>query len=170
VKAVAACNEIAKDLRSFAIVVKSYLWCCGIEVVNGDTLGFKENLSLCAQPCRDEVFHNFLLGIDGDTAPRQGFEIDAMPLLSEANFHAIMDQPFPFHSLTNTHFYQKVDGALLQDAGSHPLLAVLPTTSFDDDRVNALSVQEMRQDQPCGSSSHNPNLRAYSHCFFRCDF
>jgi hypothetical protein len=44
-----------------------------------------------------------------------------------------MDQPFPLHSLTNAHFYQKVNGALLQDAGSHPLLAVLPTTSFDDD-------------------------------------
>jgi hypothetical protein len=29
---------------------------------------------------------------------------------------------------------------LLQDPRSHPLLAVLPTTSLDDDRMNTLSV------------------------------
>src|SRR3984885_11189609 len=122
---------MAKAFRSFAIVGKSYIRCCGIKVGDGDPLGFKENLRLCSEPCRDEVFHNFLLGIDCDTAPHQGFEIDAMPLLSETNFHAIMDQPFPLHSLAQTHFRQKVDGALLQDTGPHPLLAVLSTSALD---------------------------------------
>jgi hypothetical protein len=74
-----------------------------------------------------------------------------------------MDQPFPLHSLANPHFYQKINGALLQDTGSHPMLAVPPTASLDDDRVNALSVQEMRQNQPCRSRPDNPNLGTYSH-------
>jgi hypothetical protein len=80
-----------------------------------------------------------------------------------------MDQPFPLHSLANAHFYQKVNSALLQDAGSHPLLAALPTTGFDDDRVNALSVQEMRENEPRRSRSNNPHLCTYSHRFFRRD-
>ena len=107
------------------MVVKSYLRGCGIEVVNGDALSFKENFSVGTETCRDQIFHNFLLGVDRDTVPRQGFEIDAMPLLSETNFHAIVDQAFPLHSLADAHFDQKVDGALLEDSGSHPLLTVL---------------------------------------------
>jgi hypothetical protein len=99
VKAIAACDEVAKDLRRFATVVKSYLRGCGIEVVNRNILSFKENLALGCEPRRYEVLHDLLLRIDRDTAPRQGFEIYAMPLFPEANFHTIMDQAFPLHSL-----------------------------------------------------------------------
>jgi hypothetical protein len=55
-----------------------------------------------------------------------------------------MDQPFPPHSLAYAHFCQQVNGALLQDTGSHSLLAVLSTAGFDHDGLNALSVQEVR--------------------------
>src|SRR6202041_925949 len=162
VKTVAARDEITKHLRRLAVVVKSYLRCCGIEFVNGDTLSFKENFSVCSKTCRDEIFHNFLLGVDRDAVPRQCFEVDAMPLLSETDFHAIMDQAFPLHSLTYAHFYQKVDGALLQDSRSHPLLTVLATSSLDHNRMNSLAVQKVRQDKPCRSSPYNPNLCSYS--------
>jgi hypothetical protein len=43
-----------------------------------------------------------------------------------------MDQPFALHSSAEAHFYQKVDCALLQHAGSYPLLAVLATSRLDD--------------------------------------
>jgi hypothetical protein len=81
-----------------------------------------------------------------------------------------MDQAFPLHSLADAHFYQKVDGALLEDSGSHPLLTVLASSSLDHDRMNALSVQQMRQDKPCRSSSHNADLGSNSHRLFRRDF
>jgi hypothetical protein len=57
-----------------------------------------------------------------------------------------MDQTFSLHSLAYAHSYQKVDGPLLQDSGSHPLLAMLSTSSFDHNRMNSFSVQEVRQD------------------------
>ncbi len=141
------------------MVVKPDLRRIAIEVVNRDTFRFEENLSLCSEPCRNEVFHNFLLRIDRDPAPRQGFEIDAMSLPSETNFNAIMNQAFAFHSLANTRFHQKVNSALLQNAGSYPLLAMLPTASLDDDRMNTLPVQEMREHKPRRARSDNPNLR-----------
>src|SRR5579863_4812996 len=152
------------------MVEKSYLRCCGIEVVNGHTLSLKENLALCSQPRRDQVFHNFLLGIDCDAAARQGFEIDAMPLLSETNFHAIMNQAFLLHSLADARFSQKFNGTLLEDTSSHPLLTVPSTSSLDHDRMYSLPVQQVRQDKPCGSGSHNPKLCTDSHSFFRGDF
>ena len=99
VKAVAARDEIAKDFRRLSMVMKSYLRSCGIEVVNGDILSFEKNLTLGGEPRRNEVLHNLLLGIDCDTAPRQGFEIDAMPPFPEANFHPIVNQAFPLHAL-----------------------------------------------------------------------
>jgi hypothetical protein len=57
-----------------------------------------------------------------------------------------MDQTFSLHPLAYAHSYQKVDGPLLQDSGSHPLLAMLSTSSFDHNRMNSFSVQEVRQD------------------------
>jgi hypothetical protein len=81
-----------------------------------------------------------------------------------------MDQAFPLHSLAYTHFGQKVDGALLEDSGSHPLLTVLASSSLDHNRLNSLSVQQVRQDKPCRSSSHNADLGSNSHRLFRRDF
>ena len=93
-----------------------------------------------------------------------------MSLPLETNFHAIMNQPFALHSVAEAHFCQKVHGALLQHAGPYPLLAMLPTSSLDYDRMNTLSVQQVRQDKPRGPRTYNPNLCAYFHCFFGCGF
>jgi hypothetical protein len=56
----------------------------------------------------------------------------------EANFYAIMDESFLPHSVPNTHFDQQINGALLQDPSSNPLFTVLPTSSLDHNRLNAL--------------------------------
>jgi hypothetical protein len=81
-----------------------------------------------------------------------------------------MDQAFPLHALAHAHFYQKVDGALLEDSGSHPLFTVVASSSLDHNRMNSLSVQQVRQDEPCRSSPHNADLGSNSHRFFRRDF
>jgi hypothetical protein len=81
-----------------------------------------------------------------------------------------MNQPFSLHSPANTHFCQKLNSSLFQNTGSHPLLAVLATSSLEHNRMNSLSLQQVRQDQPCGSSSHNPNLSADSHYNLRRTF
>ena len=138
--------------------------------MNRDVLSLKHNLGTCSKPSRDQVFHNLLLRIDCDSMSRQGFEIDAMPLFSETNLHAVMNQAFPLHSVAYTHFCQKVDRTLLQDSSSHSLLTVLPAPRFDHNRINPFSVQQMRQNQPGRSSPHNPHLCASSHGFFRRDF
>jgi hypothetical protein len=112
--------------------------------VNGHALSFKENLAFCSEPCCDEIFHNLLLGIDRDTAARQGLEIDAMPLLVETNLHAVMNQSFPLHALAQPHIRQKVDGTLLQDPGPHSLLTVLAASTLDHNRIDSSLVQEVR--------------------------
>src|SRR5579862_1432393 len=89
-----------------------------------------------------------------------------MSLSLETNFHTTMNQPFALHSFTEAHFYQKVDGTLLQHSGPYPLLAVLPTSSLDYDRMNALSVQQVRQDQPRGPRTYNPYLCPYLHYYY----
>src|SRR5580692_4703770 len=105
VKAVATGDEIALHFRRVTMIAKPYLRGCGIEVVNSDIFGLEENLTFCSQARCNQIFHNFLLGIDGDSAPGKGLEIDSMALFSEANFNAVMDQPFPLHALADAHFH-----------------------------------------------------------------
>jgi hypothetical protein len=44
-----------------------------------------------------------------------------------------MDQAFALHALAYAYFRQQINGALLQNSGSHALLTVLATARFDND-------------------------------------
>jgi hypothetical protein len=50
------------------------------------------------------------------------------------------------------------------------LLAMLPTAGFNDDRVNALSMQEVREYKTRRSRPHDRHLRSYLHYLARLDF
>ena len=101
--------------------------------MNAYILSLEENLASGFESRRDEVFHNFLLRVDRDRAAGQFLEIDAMTASIEANFHAVVDQPLPLHSIAHVHFCQQLDRALLQHPGSYPLFTVLPTSRLDHD-------------------------------------
>jgi hypothetical protein len=92
---------------------------------------FEGNPSPSFEPRCNQIFDDFLLGIDRNRASCQLFEIDAMTASVEADFHAIMDQPFPLHSVAHTHFGQQIHGAVLQDSGSDALFTVRSTSSLN---------------------------------------
>ena len=57
---------------------------------------------------------------------------------------------------------QEVDDALLDDPRSDASLDVLATPVLDDDRVDALQVEQMAEREAGGAGTDDPDLRAGS--------
>src|ERR1700731_2615790 len=105
-----------------------------------------------------------MLGIDGDTfSPGKFAKIDAMPRPPKPKLDPPVEKPLSLQSLTETCLDQQVDGSLLQNAGPDALFDALAAGGFQDHRLDALEVQQMRQHQPSRACSHNSDLRAYFH-------
>jgi hypothetical protein len=71
-----------------------------------------------------------------------------------------VDEPLAQQSLPHPDFVQQVDCALLEDAGSDSLLDVLSAPVLENDRVDARQMEELRQHEPGGTGTDDPDLRA----------
>src|SRR5579862_4055547 len=68
-KSIAPGDEIARNLRRLAMILKSDLRHSGIEVMNRYILDLKKRVGSGFESCRDEVFDDLLLSINRDAAP-----------------------------------------------------------------------------------------------------
>ena len=64
----------------------------------------------------------------------------------------------PLEPSTDTHGVQQVHGALLQDASPDPVDDMVTAAVLDDDRIDAIEVKEMAQQEPRGAGADNPHL------------
>ena len=53
---------------------------------------------------------------------------------------------------------RQIDGSLLEDSGAYALDDVLATAVFDDDRVDAVAMQQVCKEQPCGTGADDADL------------
>ena len=59
--------------------------------------------------------------------------------------------------------HEQVDGALLEHAGAHALLDVVAAAGLEHHRLDALPVQEVREQEPGRAGADDPDLRAHVH-------
>ena len=64
-EAVAAADEVAGELLGATLMMKTDFRRLAVKIVDADVGRLEQNLSAIGQPPRDQVFHNFLLAIDG---------------------------------------------------------------------------------------------------------
>ena len=131
--------------------------------MNRGPRGFEEDLAARLKPRVDQVLHHFMLAVhrDGPSA-REPVQIDAMSAAVEAQFDTMMNQPFAPHSLAHARFVEQVHRALFEDARPYALLHVLARLLLDHDGVDAMQVEQMRENQPGRAASNDTNLRAKS--------
>ena len=55
----------------------------------------------------------------------------------------------------------QINGALLQHAGANALFDIVAAAIFEDDGIDALEVEKMRQNQTGGSCADDSDLRAH---------
>ena len=80
----------------------------------------------------------------------------------EAKLDAVMHQPFAPQPLADPRARQDVDGALLEHAGAHPAFGVLAAAGLDHHRLDAVQVQQVREQQARGSCTDDGDLGTHA--------
>ena len=79
---------------------------------------------------------------------------------SKAEVDAVVTQPAALHARANAHRDQQIDRALFEHAGAYPFDDVIAAAVFDDDRVDAVQVQQLCEHQSCGTGTDDADLCA----------
>lgn len=74
-----------------------------------------------------------------------------------------MSQSVPLQVVSDAHRVQQIDGALLEDTRAHTIDHVLAAAVLDDDRIDAVHVQEMPEHQSRWACPDDPNLGGQTH-------
>ena len=81
-----------------------------------------------------------------------------MPAPVEAQLEAVVDEALAVQALGDAGLVEQVDGRLLEHAGAHARLDVLARARLEHDRLDALQVQQVGQQQPGRAGPHDPDL------------
>jgi hypothetical protein len=164
VEAVASGDEVALKLSRRSFFAKLNRRHGAIEIVHADILGLENDLTAGGDARGDQILDDFMLSVNCDgLAAGQLAQIDAMSASAEAQLDSVMSKAFTLHPLADAGFDQQIDGALLKQAGADSLLDVLPAARLEHDGLDALKVEQMREHQPGGSRTDNPDLGAQIH-------
>jgi hypothetical protein len=69
-----------------------------------------------------------------------------------------MRQSFSHHACTDTRLVQDVDTLVLEHAGTHTIFNVLPAFGFQDHALDAVLMQQVRQQKACRPGADDRNL------------
>ena len=83
-----------------------------------------------------------------------------MALAGELELDAVVDEPLAVQPLSRPGGGQEVDDALLDHACADARLDVLAAPVLEDDRVDALQVEQMAEREAGGAGADDPDLRA----------
>ena len=110
-------------------------------------------------PRVDQILHHFVLPVDRNgLAAAQLLQVDVVTLAAKTEVQPLMRQAFALQPFAHAHLDHQIDGALLQHPGAHALDHILLAAVFNDDRIDALQVQQVSQQQAGGPGADDANL------------
>jgi hypothetical protein len=83
-----------------------------------------------------------------------------VPLARELELDAVVDETFALQPLTRARRHEQVDDRLLQDTRPHARLDVLAAPVLEDDAVDVLQVEQVRERETCRPGPDDRDLRA----------
>jgi hypothetical protein len=162
VKAVAPGNEIAFQFFDGSSVLEANLGIC-VDVMNASGFGLEEDPPSSAKPRRDQILDHFMLRVDGDgLAASQLRQIDAMANTAEAQLDAAVHQTFALQPAADAGLSEQIHGPLFENAGPDALLRVFAAAALEDDRVNSLQMEQVRERQSGGTCADDSDLGSHS--------
>jgi hypothetical protein len=102
-----------------------------------------------------------VLAVDHHVLANEIGKIDAMVRAAEAHDDPRVQHAFAPHALADAGIVQQLLRAVFQHAGADTVLDIRAGTRFEYDRLDALKVQQMRQQQPGRTCPHDTNLRPH---------
>jgi hypothetical protein len=110
------------------------------------------------EPGRDQIPDHFLLPIDHDAVARQLLEVDPVAAAGKVQKQTVMKQSFRHHPCTDTRLVQDVDTLVLEHAGTHAIFNVVTTFGFQHGALDAVLMQEVRQQKARRTRADDRNL------------
>jgi hypothetical protein len=133
----------------------------GLDVVHRHLLDLEEQRLAVVEADPDQVLHDLGLAVDHDGGTAgQVAQRHAVALAVELEADAVMDDPLTEEPLAGARPDERVDGALLEDAGPDPVLDMVAASRLEHHRLDALGAQELGEGQAGGPGSHDADLGA----------
>ncbi len=163
VRSVAAGHEVAAQLVGLPVRAIAHQRPRGVEIRQRHVLDLEPDRPAGRQARGDEVLDHLLLPVDRDRAPEgQVRERDAVAGAVEGEQDAAVDQPLAAQAIGHAQLVEQLDSALLQHAGAHAVLDVRAAAVLEHDRLDALAVQQVRQDQAGRAGPDDGDLCVHS--------
>ena len=132
-----------------------------IEIVQADVVRLIDRLQAERVTGVDQVARHLGLAVD-----RHGFaaagrlQIDAVPRAAKGHLEPAMDQAFKMQPSGDADRLQKADRALLEHAGANARQHVGAILALENDRIDAVGVQQLPEQQPGRPGADDGDLRA----------
>ncbi len=81
--------------------------------------------------------------------------------VAEADVDRLVDHAFAPQPLVQAELAHQIDGALLQHAGAHAVFHIGAAARFQHDAVDALAIEQMREEQARGARADDDDLRVH---------
>jgi hypothetical protein len=161
VKSVAPGNVVAVDLLRPTFVPEADLRFLRLQVMHRDVIDLEQQRSSVSQAAGDQILHDLLLAVDGHPFVHQGLEIDAMEVAVDADVDPPMQHALALQALAYSYISKQVGSPMLDQSRADSVLDIIAAAIFDDDRFNALQMQQSCQHQTGRPCSDNSNLSAH---------
>ena len=133
-----------------------------IHVVRRHVLGVVDDLAAHPVARRVEVASHLGLAVDHDGAAAGMLrEVDPVEPAVVSDEEAVMNLAFPVHPLAAVGLAHEVREAVLEDTRPDAPEHVLAALAFEHDRVDALEMQQLRQQEPRGPAADDADLHAH---------
>src|SRR5258707_1004543 len=142
---VAAGDEIAGQFMRAPAVRVAYGGLRAVEAFDAHIVRLEYQSSACRDAGLHEILGDFGLTINGDAVAGQALQVDAKRFPGEPESEPVVDQALAQHPLADVRLHEQVHRPLLQDAGADAAGDILATLAFEDDAVDAVLVQQLRQ-------------------------
>ena len=159
-EAIAGADKITDDLMRLSAVLEADARRLALEIVDADLTRLENNLPAVMQTRLNEILHHLVLRVNGDRAPSgQLVHVDAVTHPIKTQLDAVMDQPLAAHALSHSRRVQQIHRALFEHTGADALLNILASLRLDYDGLDALNVEQMREQQPGRSRADDADFR-----------
>ena len=162
-KAVAARDDVAGQRVLGVALAVADRRPVAIEPFERRHLGLELDRRAVRDARRDQVLHDLLLAVDrhhlaGDQLGEM--HVDQLAV-AEADVDRLVDHAFAPQPLVEPELGHQVDGALLQHAGAHAIFHIGAAARFEHDAVDALAIEQMREEQPGRPRADDADLRVH---------
>ena len=130
-------------------------------VVDGDVIDVEEGGRACGLARVIEIAGELGLAIDDDIAAGMGVEIDPELRVAIGDDRALMGKALAVHAVARACLPQQIGGAGFQNARTDAAQHIIAGLAFEDDGVDALTVQELAEQKPRGAAADDADLSAH---------